>query len=87
MARLLAALLVLSLPLAGCASTGLLASAPAGGGSGGSPLAGSPDYSARAESRVSSASRDVSSSREASRGIMSTREPQIHEHIMCRNCR
>lgn len=89
MARWLAlALLVASLPLAGCASTGSLASTAAAGGSGGSPLAGSPDYGAHTESRSAGASRDMSSSRElSSRALMSTREPDAHMHIMCRSCR
>ena len=92
MARSLAlVVLALSLPLAGCASSGLVAAGSPGGGSGGSPLAGSADYGMRAESahasdvasRVS-ASRDVAPSRDFA---ISRREPQVHGHLMCRNCR
>ena len=89
MARSLAlVVLALSLSLAGCASTGLVAPGAPGGGSGGSPLAGSPDYGAATEHVATASSRDLTPSHESSRDPLSARrEPQIHGHIMCRNCR
>ncbi len=76
---------VLSLPLVACASLdGVPATASAGGGSGGSPLAGSPAFSTEASAGESrTPARDVTASRDESPRT----ELRIHEVITCRQCR
>jgi hypothetical protein len=77
---------VLSFPLVACASQGGSIAGPvsAGGGSGGSPLAGSPTFSS--DSAVASSRaplRDVAATHEASPRY----ELRVHEVLTCRQCK
>jgi hypothetical protein len=76
---------VLSLPLVACASfDGVSGAASSGGGSGGSPLVGSPSFST--DSAVASnraAVRDVTASHDAA----PRSELRVHEVLTCRQCK
>ncbi|MEO7110452.1 MAG: hypothetical protein ABI183_08455 [Polyangiaceae bacterium] len=77
---------VLSFPLVACASLDSVPSAAsAGGGSGGSPLAGSPSFSSDSSAAANRAPvmREVAASREAS----PRSELRVHEVLTCRQCR
>jgi hypothetical protein len=77
---------VLSLPLVACASLdGVPSAASAGGGSGGSPLAGSPSFSKDSSVAANRApvTREVTALRDASPRT----ELRVHEVLTCRQCR
>lgn len=83
----------LGLLLTGCASSGMVASASNGGGSGGSPLQGSPAVEARTDAPTRAtrdvATRDTRFVREAPvRDLLSSRH-EFHMHVdnTCRQCR
>lgn len=75
---------LLSLPLVACASGELPSAVSAGGGSGGSPLAGSPTFSTDSAVATNRAAlREVTTSYEASPRY----ELRRQEVLTCRQCR